>query len=121
MKKNNQKNISNINYQQTIAHVPKSEMETTIRFDAEGKTAELWTCDIRYIKKLDKLCEIYPNDYKKVKSESFGDATAVWYTLPKKFIQFKKPRILTEEERKQIRQRMLLARGKMPRGISNIK
>ena len=113
MKKKNQKNISNINYQRTIAHVPKSEMETTIRFDAEGKTAELWTCDVRYIKRLDKLCDIYPNDYKKVKSESFGDAVAVWYTLPKKFIQFKKPRILTEEKRKQIRQRMLAAREKM--------
>lgn len=111
MKKKIQK--KNVNTTNTIAHVPKSEMETTIRFDAEGKIAELWTCDIRYIRKLDKLCETYPDNYKRIRAEQFGDATAVWYTLPKKFLQFKKPRIMTEEERDKIRQRMLQAREKM--------
>lgn len=66
---------------------PAAERETTIRWDAEEKVAHIWTCDPVQVRKLDRLCEEHPEEYKVIRRDDNG----VRYTAPAKLIRFGKP------------------------------
>lgn len=64
-----------------------AERETTIRWDAEEKVAHIYTGDPVYIRKLDKLCENHPDEYKLVQRDEYGAR----YIGPARLIRFGKP------------------------------
>lgn len=84
------------------------EMETTINFNMEEKTAILYTRDKTIMRKLDRLVEKCPDIYKCI-SETEIDKT---YEFPKKLLGFRIPRVLTEEQRKVAAERLAKARAK---------
>lgn len=82
------------------------EMETTINFNAEEGTASLYTRDKAVMRRLDRLVEEFPDIYKLVR-ETDIDKT---YVFPKKYAIPKRPRIVSEEQREKMRERLAKAR-----------
>ncbi len=82
------------------------EMETTINFNAEEGTAVLYTRDKAVMRRMDRIVEKTPDLFKLV-NETDIDKT---YEFPKKYAIPKAPRVLTEEQRKKMRDRLAKAR-----------
>lgn len=82
------------------------EMETTVNFNAEEGTASLYTRDKAVMRRLDKLVKEFPDIYKLVR-ETDIDKT---YEFPKKYAIPKRPRVLSEEQREKMRERLAKAR-----------
>lgn len=82
------------------------EMETTINFNAEEGSAVLYTRDKAVMRRLDKLVAEFPDIYKQTDETSVGKT----YTFPKRYAFPKRPRILSEERRAQMRDILAKAR-----------
>ena len=78
------------------------EQETVINFNAGEKKASLYTRDQRVMHELDALVSRFPEVYH-LDSQSDTDKT---YSFPKSCVSYRKPRMLTEEQREQARKRM---------------
>lgn len=76
-----------------------SERETHITWSAEDKTAHIFTADPIYIRKLDKMVQQHPDQYKLVKEEDWLGNRCCFYHVPAKYISFRGPRPLSEEQR----------------------
>jgi hypothetical protein len=76
----------------------REEMETTINFDKSSPTASIYTADPAMIRKLDKLTPYV----QVVKQDEYGR----WYECPKSMIKVQKPRLLSEEKRQELAERM---------------
>lgn len=83
------------------------EMETTVNFNAEEQTAILYTRDKAVMRRLDKLVAEFPDVYKCTR-ETDIDKT---YVFPKKYAIPKRPRVLSEQQREEMRERLAKARG----------
>ena len=70
------------------------EKETVINFNRESNIAQIYTRDASVMKRLDALCEQFPDQYKKIRQSEI-DAD---YECPKNFIRFRKPVARTEEQ-----------------------
>lgn len=79
------------------------EQETIINFNAEEKFMEIYTADPVMMRKLDKLCNTNPELYK-LKRED--ECSKTYVCENKKMLSLRKPRILTEEQRKEISKRL---------------
>ncbi len=81
----------------------KCEQEVIIRFDAEEGLANLYTADPAWIRKLDKLAEQNPEQFKLEKIERYkGNVISKSYTFPKRFVTIRSKYvkiILTDEQR----------------------
>lgn len=95
-----------IERKQSMTKLTRWEMETTINFNAEEKTAVLYTRDKAVMRRLDKLTADFPDIYKCVR-ETDIDKT---YEFPKKYAIPKRPRVLTDEQRDAMRERLARAR-----------
>ena len=71
------------------------EQETIINFNAEEKTATLYTRDPAVMRNLDSLVTEYPDIFKRV-GETDIDKT---YEMPKSVVTYRKPRRLSKEQR----------------------
>ena len=70
-------------------NLTRAERETTIRWDMETNVAVIDTVDPKYVRRLKKLCEDYPETYHTVREDDvFG---AFRCEVPSKFISFRKP------------------------------
>ena len=78
------------------------EQETIINFNAEEKTATLYTPDPAVMRNLDSLVTEYPDTFKRV-GETDIDKT---YEMPKSAVTYRKPRHLSEEQREASRRRI---------------
>ena len=78
------------------------EQETIINFNAEDKTATLYTRDPAVIRKVDALVIEYPDTFKCI-GETDIDKT---YEMPKSVITYRKPRRLSCEQRDAAKERM---------------
>ncbi|MDD6449518.1 MAG: hypothetical protein PUF78_07350 [Lachnospiraceae bacterium] len=78
------------------------EKETIISFNAAEKQAILYTRDQKVMRKLDDLVCRFPEMYH-LDSQSDTDKT---YSFPKSCVSYRKPRMLTEEQREKARERM---------------
>ncbi len=69
------------------------EQETSIVWDEEEKVAHIYTASPVSMRKLDRLCEEFPNEYTRVWVEQApnGQVTAAKYTVPSMRIKFGKP------------------------------
>lgn len=80
------------------------EQETIINFNAGEQTATIYTRDRTVMRKLDRLVAEFPDTYK-LTGQTDIDKT---YSMPKSHVNYRKPRKLSDEQREQARQRMLL-------------
>ena len=78
------------------------EQETVINFNAGEKHACLYTRDQRVMRELDDLVYRFPKVYH-LDSQSDTNKT---YSFPKFCVSYRKPRMLTEEQREKARERM---------------
>jgi len=89
------------------------ERETIITFNAAEDTAEIYTADPVYIRKLDKLCEQFPDTYKFMKELSAKRCKeSKAYSMPKRLVKFRSPitREISEEQRAALAERLRKAR-----------
>jgi hypothetical protein len=86
------------------------EKETIIRFNDDEKTAGVYTCNAKWIRRLDKCCKQYPDNYKIVKVDGYSKT----YQVDKNLVTFPrfpaKKKILSEEERQVLRDRLKAVR-----------
>ena len=95
----------------------RCEQETSIVWDEEEKVARIYTASPVSMRKLDKLCEDYPAEYRKVWEEKDGDGrvTAARYQTGCKRVKFARP--ASEARREQGRRIAELAlRARTQRG-----
>lgn len=78
------------------------EQETVINFNAGEKHASLYTRDQKVMRVLDDLVCRFPEVYH-LDSQSDTDKT---YSFPKSYVSYRKPRVLTKEQREKARERM---------------
>ena len=79
------------------------EQETSITYNKDEDTATIFTSNPKDIRKLDKLSSQRSND---MKLEASTDLSRT-YSIPKKWIKIVPNRILTEEQKEEIRQRFI--------------
>ena len=79
------------------------EQETIINYNAEDKTATLYTRDPAVMRKVDALVIDYPDTFKCV-GETDIDKT---YEMPKSAVTYRKPRKLSDEQRNAARERIM--------------
>lgn len=95
------------------------EQETVINYQREDKSATIWTSDSTTITKLDRLCNESPEFYSldRVEKDREGNVVGKFYKLTdKKMISFrgkKTTRVLTEEQKAAMRERLSQARNKV--------
>ena len=85
------------------------ERETIIIFNAAEDIAEIYTADPVYIRKLDKLCEQFPDTYKFMKELSVKRCKeSKTYSMPKRLVKFRSPitREISEEQRAALAERL---------------
>ena len=82
--------------------ITRYEQETIINFNAEEKTATLYTRDPAVMRKVDALVIEYPDTFKCI-GETDIDKT---YEMPKSAVTYRKPRHLSEEQREASRRRI---------------
>ena len=91
-------------------NLSRAEQETIIRFSAAEDTAELYTADPVWIRKMDKLAARNPEQFKPGRMEKCqGKVIAKRYTFPKRFISIRtkdKVSTITEEQRQAAAERM---------------
>lgn len=84
-------------------HQSKYEQEVTIGFNAAEGTAEIYTADPVWIRKMDKLVQQNPEQFKPGRAETYqGEIVAKRYTFPKRFISIRSKdvkQVLTDEQR----------------------
>lgn len=88
-----------------------SERETSIDFMADENFMIVYTCEKKYIRRLEALKEQYPKKVQVIQREEnciSVKCPKAWFTFPKP----KKKLNLTEEQRKERAERMKRARGK---------
>lgn len=86
------------------------EQEVTINFNAEEDTAIVDTRNPVWIRKMDKLLEENPDEVRLIDENEVGKT----YKVPKGaiHISIRKKRVLTEEQRKSLSERMKNIRAK---------
>lgn len=82
--------------------ITRYEQETIINFNAEDKIATLYTRDPAVIRKVDSLVNDHPDTFKCI-DETDIDKT---YEMPKSAITYRKPRNISEANRKAASERM---------------
>lgn len=82
-------------------HQTKHEQEVSIGFNAAEGTAEIYTADPVWIRKIDRLVQQNPEQFRPGKVETYqGEVVAKRYTFPKRLITIRsKVRQLTDEQR----------------------
>lgn len=71
----------------------RAEQETSIVWDEEEKEAHIYTASPVSMRRLDRLCEEFPAEYRRVWQEMDADGrvTAARYQTGCKMVRFKKP------------------------------
>ena len=86
--------------------IPRIEQETVITYNAQEDFAEVYTCYPPMIRKLDKLAQKNPEEWKILRGDQIGKT----YTCPKSLITLRSKsapkKELTEEEKQKARERM---------------
>lgn len=84
---------------QNTQNLTAYEQETIINFNEEEKTASVYTYNNALIKKLDEYCLDYPDMFNLEKENNYGAHLSKTYKIPKKYVSFRKPTILTKEQK----------------------
>lgn len=83
------------------------ERETTIGTDDSTKEAEMITFNKALMRKMDKLCKDYPNDFKHVSDQIFDDVVeGKEYIFPWRLVSIRAPKKMTEKQKEAAGQRL---------------
>ena len=82
--------------------IPREEQETIINFNAKDKIATVYTRDPTFMKQMDILVREYPDTFR---CRSVSEVDRV-YEVPATSVTFRKPRILSDEQREAARERI---------------
>jgi len=85
-----------------MANLTKYELETVVNYNAAEQTATVYTRDKSVMRRLDRLVADYPDTYKLI-NQTDMDKT---YSMPKSYVNYRKPRVLSSKQRERARQRM---------------
>lgn len=77
------------------------EKETIINFSDANGTAEIYSCNKRWMQRMDALCERAPEQVKKIKS----DSVSATYSFPKKWLRIQMPPAISDEQRARLADR----------------
>lgn len=80
----------------------RMEQEVHILKTADEKEWMMYSSDPKYIRKMDKI-GVSPYKKEKIDNDTYG----YFYKIEEKQISFRKKRILTEEQKKKMKERML--------------
>lgn len=80
----------------------KYEQETIITFNENEKEANVYTYNSNLKKKISALCQERPEEAKQIADDERGGLT---FEIPKKWVKVNPGRILTEEQREELRER----------------
>lgn len=83
------------------------ENETIINYNQAEKTASCYTTNQTLIRQLDNLLDKYNDIVVKNQNEEYKE-----YIFPKKWVKIRPPKILTEEQKQVIRDRLAIYRNK---------
>ena len=88
-------------------HLSQEEQETVIVYNRVEDTCDIDTADPVVIARLDKLCETYPKHYRKGSRTYYedGKVCSARYKAKKRDIVFRKPRVYTDEQLAELRER----------------
>jgi basic membrane lipoprotein Med (substrate-binding protein (PBP1-ABC) superfamily) len=87
------------------------EKETVIQFDESSNKASIYTCSKKMMTKLDKLCKDNPDTYSLVTEDKYSKT----YQCSLNLISFRSKKIkreLTEEQRKELADRLMRSKSK---------
>lgn len=97
-----------------MAGLTRYEQEVTINFNAVDGTAELYSANPVWIRKIDKLVEQNPEQFKLVEViRCGGEVVAKQYSFPKRFLSVRSKdvvRELTEEQKAEMAARLKKSR-----------
>ncbi len=79
------------------------EQESILNYNAGEQTATLYTRDKTVMRKLDTLVADFPDTYKLMKK----DEVSKTYSFPKSYVSYRKPRVVSTEQREWARQMMI--------------
>ena len=79
------------------------EQETIVNFNEAETSASVYTFNGSFKKKLRVLSEDFPQDVICERIDEYGGAT---YSMPKKWIKINAPKILSEEQKTALRERL---------------
>ena len=79
------------------------EQETIVNYNAGEQTATVYTRDKAVMRKLDTLVADFPDTYSLIGQ----DEVSKTYSFPKTYINYRKPRMLSNEQRERARQMMI--------------
>ena len=79
------------------------EQETVVNYNAGEQAATIYTRDKAVIRKLDTLVADFPDIYKLTGQDDISKT----YSLPKSYVNYRKPRRISKEQREQAREMML--------------
>jgi hypothetical protein len=94
-----------------------SEQETSINYNREKKTVDVWTSDRTVMTKLDRLCETAPENYKciDIAKTKDGELISKRYTIvDKSLLSFRSKKVkvnLSEEQKQAKAERLRQARA----------
>ena len=98
------------------AGLSKYEQEVIINFNAEDDTATLYSANPSWMRKMDKLVEKNPDQFKMYQQEKLhGKVVSKAYRFPKSFVSIRsktRESTLTEEQRLEAAERMKQMREK---------
>lgn len=88
-------------------HLSQEEQETIIVYNRVEDTCDIDTADPVVIARLDRLCETYPKHYRKGSRTYYedGKVCSAQYKAKKRDIVFRKPRVYTDEQLAELRER----------------
>ena len=78
------------------------EQETIVNYNAGEQTATVYTRDKAVMRKLDTLAADFPDTYSLIGQ----DEVSKTYSFPKSHVSYRKPRKLSEEQRKKAQEQM---------------
>lgn len=89
------------------------EQETVINFSRYhiGEWAEVYTSDKSVAKRYDRFCEKYPDHCKLIKTDKYGSVYSIHPKCAGIYPHAPRIRTMTEEQRKEIAERLHKARG----------
>lgn len=82
----------------------KLEQETTVVFNDKEEEAKVWSASSFFQRKMEKL-GVKPDKIERIDDIHFS----IWYRLPKAWVRIRKPRIMSEKQ-KRIAKENLIAR-----------
>lgn len=86
-----------------MTNLTKYETETIVNYNVGEQATIVYTRDKSVLCRLDRLVEDYPDSYKLLKKTDIDKA----YSMPKFYVTYRKPRIVSNEQREQTRQRTI--------------